>query len=150
MRVYANTPVESAALPEHTKVDTPSEAYWSVFWIISVFSLAMLGLCRFSLLLWPAHPTIALLLCTAVFGLIGSKAGSIPVRRLGNLPKPVIFLFHSLGYSLGMIIISSQLDHSFDKFDAILWLLAGSAFAYLMMRWGRAPFDSIPTLRPWR
>ena len=150
MQVDANTPLEPTAPPEPPKVDTSSAAYWTALWGIMIYSLAVLGLCRFSLLLMPAHPTIALLLCVAIFGLIGFKARNVPARGPEKPPKPATFLFYSLAYSLGMIIMSSLLDHSFDKSQAIIWLLAGPAFAYLMMRSNRAPFDSIPTLRPSR
>ena len=147
MQVFAETPVESTVLPGPAKVDTPFAPYWSALWGILVCSLEMLGLCRLSLILWPTHPLIAFLLCAAVIGLIGYKAENNTVRGTEKPPKLAVFLFYSLAYSLGVIIMKSQLDHSFDKSDTILWLLVGQAFAYLMMRSNRAPFDSIPTLR---
>jgi|SRR5579863_5795439 len=149
MPIHVNSSVASDIPTEPTKVDAPAAAYWSLVSGLVSFSLIVLGLCRFSLILWPAHPMIALAFCVALWAIIESKKGKFPERRARKIPKFVPFLFQGVGFFLVWAIISSQFDHSFDKATLIIGLLATLPFSYFLMYRNRiesAPFDSIPTL----
>lgn len=86
MSIYASSPVASGIPNEPKRVDAPAAACWSLVSGLVSVSLIVLGLCRFSLIVWPAHPMIALAFCAAVWAIIESEKGKFPERRSRRIP----------------------------------------------------------------
>jgi hypothetical protein len=141
MRVPANAPASTVALPPPAKTQTHQGVFWFLFFDLITMCLVLLGLCKIAFFVWPVHPMIALILGMGIWILASIKAKSFLEWRRRNISKLALFLSSWVGFSSLMIIFDTQFRSPFDEFgiDWIVgWIAGGLLFAGLMHLWTRS------------